>query len=96
MKKCDYCDKEATQVTTLYAPEGASYGHSERSVCNKHYLEFEHGIETVECDSCKLPTMLDHDYYYHLEQIFCAHCGHLMENKDWIHRIKSFTSEGND
>jgi hypothetical protein len=75
--KCNNCDNRATRVTTFYRlkDNGKMSKGSQEAVCEKHYFMFHHGIETITCPDCKKSFMIDFDYFFDMNQIFCAHCG---------------------
>lgn len=85
MMKCKFCDKKATRVTAFYRlAEDIEENMKEDEiywtdhVCRDHYLMFHHGIETIVCPDCNKPTIIEMDYFYDMEDMYCCHCGKLI------------------
>jgi hypothetical protein len=75
--KCNSCKDKATRVTKFYRlkDDGKMSEGIDESVCERHYFMYHHGIETIGCPFCKKSFMIDFDFFFDMEQLFCAHCG---------------------
>lgn len=87
-RTCEFCKEPATRTTILYSfgalkhiPFWKRWGrkimHGEfmrRHVCERHYFEFHHGIESYDCPKCKNTTMMKGKEFYSTEKIYCSYC----------------------
>jgi hypothetical protein len=46
-----------------------------KAVCEQHYLEYHHGIETFVCPKCGETTLFLIGDLFDMEKIHCCHCG---------------------
>lgn len=82
--KCEFCGRKATRVTMMYSwkKKGQELKpYREEPVCEKHYLEFQHGICTIKCPSCNKETLVTANFYYDNKPIYCSHCTMLLADK---------------
>lgn len=93
--KCKYCGELATKKTAFFSLSydnlpfwkrvfrRARYGQFwSIAVCEKHYLEFSHGIETVVCKNCGERTLFHSHDFYSDKELYCSFCKTKIEGEE--------------
>jgi hypothetical protein len=82
--KCNFCRRKAIRITMLYKLNNKSNDikpYHTKAVCERHYLEFQQGICTVKCPSCKKETLIKAGDYYEDKPKYCCHCTMLIMDR---------------